>query len=194
MKEEETKEVLTPEVNTKLEITQENAQKVVTMLNSGYTYEQIASKLGVSRNTLHGWMVRSDVRPLLIAEVTSLETVLQDSINTLLNSQSIVDRRFATAELAKMVRHSKDKIYPTLFIKGEVSATQQQNEDTSTQFKQWMWILTETLNRHNPEWKKDFWNTWIQVKQDWNIPPDTPITQHTQPPRHDYDKEKILNE
>jgi len=172
------------------------ARKIVEYLGKGYTYKETATAMGMHRNTLHALVSGRLMQELLSSELTSLQTKTLDTINKFLESPSVTLQKLALVELNKYQSKLTDKVLPSLMKKDSTSTTsiehQYQELDEASKLRDH--ILVETLRRIPPKERDNFWKKWIQVKQDWNIPPDTPITQHTQPPRHDYDKEKILNE
>lgn len=151
-------EDIAPEVENRIA-----ARQIIDGLAAGKTYTQIAKDMGVSRSKLYSVMRRSDVRELMLSEVVELETKLQDTINTMLESDSPTDRRDAMKELGKMVRHIQDKGYPTLFRSENLNLNI--NAELKD-YKEHLATITQTINMHPPEWKKEFWKTYSQAEAD----------------------------
>ena len=164
------------------------ARKIVEYLGKGYTYKETATAMGMHRNTLHALVSGRLMQELLSSELTSLQTKTLDTINKFLESPSVTLQKLALVELNKYQSKLTDKVLPSLMKKDSTDTTsiehQYQELDEASKLRDH--ILVEILNRHNPEWKKDFWNTWEQVKQDWNIPSSPPIQYREYPkPSHE---------
>ena len=139
------------------------AKRIVDGLHQGSTYTQIAKELELSRTQLYAVMARDDVQKLMIAEVTEMETSLKRMILNLDKSTLPSDRRHAATELGKIIRHTKDKLYPTIF------QHQNLNINVDLQAHQTMrHILMETMNRLPPSIRTIFRDTYNQVKQEYN--------------------------
>jgi len=138
------------------------AQRAADGLLQGKTYKQIAEDLNISRQHLHALLRnKPEYRELIIAEITEMETHLIKLLQKLEQSPSPQDQRTAAQELGKMIRHAKDKAYPTLLQHQNINLNI--NTETLHQNQQ---TLQETLNRLPPEHTRLFWHTYNQVKQE----------------------------
>jgi hypothetical protein len=121
------------------------AKEIVQRIINHQTYTQIAEAMNLSRPALYATMNKQQVQQLMILEVTELETKLQQWITELHESKSPANQRTATQELAKMVKHVQDKLYPSIFRTETINL----NLDL-TPYHQQQQIHTETLNRLPP--------------------------------------------
>ena len=141
------------------------ATRIAQGLIDGKTYTQIAEDLQISRPTLYAIMSKTEVQEIMTREVRELETVLQNSITDLLQSENSANRRYGTGELGKMVRHVQDKLYPSLFRTETVNINVDLDRLQTQQH-----IITETLNRMPPTIRNKFWDIYNQVTADYKTP------------------------
>ena len=135
------------------------AKKIVDGLNQGKTYTQIAEDLQLSRNTLYAVMNKQEVQELMVAEVTHMETEAQRMIKELDNSNVSSNKRHALSELGKMIRHTKDKLYPTIFRTETINV----NLDL-TELQQREHRFTQALNQTPPSCREAFWRAYNQLQ------------------------------
>ena len=152
----------TVEISLKNQI---RAREIVSGLNEGKTYTQIAEEMQLSRTALYAIMNKTEVQALMVSEVTSMETEAQRMIRELDESQNSANKRHALTELGKMIRHTKDKLYPTIFRTETTTVNINYQHLQALQH-----ILTETLNRFPPTIRENFWETYNAVKQEYDIP------------------------
>jgi len=141
------------------------ATRIAQGLIDGKTYTQIAEDLQISRPTLYAIMSKTEVQEIMTREVRELETVLQNSITDLLQSENSANRRYGTGELGKMVRHVQDKLYPSLFRTETVNINVDLDRLQTQQH-----IITETLNRLPPTIRNKFWDIYNQVTTEYKTP------------------------
>ena len=163
LEETDSVEIVTTELYNRMQ-----ARKIVNLLSEGHTYNQIAQELGVHRNTLYAIISQEDMRPLLVAEITSQETEAQRMIKELDESKNSANKRHALSELTKMIRHNKDKIYPTIFRTENLHASVTTNEfkETALLMEQ---VLYESIRRLPPDTRKAWSRHWEDIKREWNI-------------------------
>lgn len=141
--------------------TQIRTQQIAEGLMQGKTYKQIAQEIGITREHLHALLrEKPEYKTLIIAEITEMETHLIELLKTLEESTSPQDKRTAAVELGKMIRHAKDKTYPTLHQQQNINLnidTNQLNKNQQT--------LTRTLNRLPTEHLKLFWKIYNEEQQ-----------------------------
>jgi len=146
------------------------AQTIAEGLANKKTWTEIASDIGISRQQLYAELRENpELKGLIIAEITEMETQLKNWIDQNLYSQNPANQRAAMQELGKMTRHAKDKSYPTLFRTENINI----NLDL-TQLQQDRKRLLETLNRLPPTTRTQFWNHWTQIGKEWNLQEPTP--------------------
>ena len=141
------------------------AKQVVQAFIDGKTLTQTAQELGISRNTLYARLDKTEAQEVMLHEVRQLETQLQQWIQELHHSPSPANQRTAVQELGKIVKHVQDKVYPSIFR----TETLNINIDL-TQYQQQHQLHQETLNRLPPTHRQQYWNTYNQIKKEWNIP------------------------
>ena len=130
------------------------------------TWTEISRDLGISRQHLYAELRENpELKNLVIAEITELETQLQDWINQNMYGNNPSNQRTAAQELGKMIRHAKDKAYPTIFrneninINIDIQQIQETNE-----------ILKEAVARLPPTIKQHILDNITQIKKEWRIP------------------------
>ena len=157
---DEEMQVVTEDIRRQLQ-----AKQIGVMLISGKTYKEIADALGVHRNSLYAILRNEQMIPLLVSEVTAMESKLQDWINDLSDSKSPANKRHATSELGKMVRHSKDKLDKTIFSPTYTGTggTNPEWEENCLMFEQ---LVYSTLTRMPTPMRTLFWGKWMEVKQE----------------------------
>lgn len=134
---------------------QVRAKHIAQGLVDGKTYTQIAKELGISRNTLYAVMGKHEVRELMTLEIRELETRLQDWITELHESPNSANKRHATSELGKIVKHVQDKLYPSLFRSENITV----NIDL-TELQQREHRFTKALNNIPPTCREAFWEAY----------------------------------
>ena len=155
-------EVVTAELRNQVQ-----ARRIVNMLSEGRTYNQIAEEFGVHRDTLYAIINQEDMRPLIMAEVTGMESAMKEIIQELQAKPGTSGKKAALAEMGKMVRHTKDKLYPSLFRNENLNASIQSIsakwEENCLMFEQ---LVYSTLTRMPPPMRTLFWDKWMEVKQE----------------------------
>jgi len=141
------------------------AKQIAQGLMDGKTYTQIAKDIGLSRPALYAIMDKHEVQTLMERELRTLETTVLDWIMDLKNSKSVVDKRIATQELAKITKHYADKLYPNLLRTETVTINIDLQRLQTLQH-----IITETLNRLPPSIRSTFWTTYKQVTDEHQTP------------------------
>ena len=95
------------------------SQIIAEGLRAKKTWIEIAADTGISRQRLYAELRENpELKGLILAEITEMETQLKTWIDNQLNTEEPVNpanQRLAVTELGKMIRHSKDKAYPTIF-------------------------------------------------------------------------------
>jgi len=97
------------------------SQIIAEGLREKKTWTEIAANAGISRQHLYAEIRENpELKGLILAEITDMETRLKSWIDTQLhidpdNPVNPANQRLAVQELGKMIRHSKDKAYPTIF-------------------------------------------------------------------------------
>ena len=174
------------------------AKKIVAMIYAGNTWGDIADTMGIDRSTLYARVRGDDMRELLMMEVNCLETTLLDKLDEMLNHKSVVMQKTAVQEMGKMIRHSKDKLFPNLLRSENINLNIDQ-EKLKGEFALYKINLVETLNRLPPATRTMFWKTWVTVNNENNSTKPPEPTQHREPtctnyPYTDRSKDKILKE
>lgn len=148
------------------------SQTIAEGLLEKKTWTEISQELGISRQHLYAELRENpELKSLVIAEITEWETQLKNWIDNNINANNPANQRAAITELGKMIRHAKDKAYPTIFrheninINIDLTRLQQQNE-----------IHLETISRMPPNMRQLYIQINNQIRQEWNL--NTP----TQPP------------
>ena len=155
--------------NVDMIVTQEirqqiQAKQIVQHLASGKTYKEIAEMMEVHRDTLYALVNNSDMKPLIIAEITGMETEAQRMIRELDDSQNSANKRHALTELGKMIRHSKDKIYPTIFRSENINVNVTLEHEKLQRLHQ-VWL--RALSEISPDCKDKFWERYNATKREW---------------------------
>ena len=147
---------------------QQQAKQIGALILAGKTYNEIASELGIHRNTLYALLRNQDMRPLMTAEITSMESIAKEMIDELASSPSSANKRHALSEMTKLIRHSKDKVYPTIFRSENIhaQATVDNKMETALMFEQ---VVYESIRRLPPDARKAWSRHFSDVKREWNI-------------------------
>ena len=131
----------------------------------GWSDEQIATELGISRTTLWNLSKGEQAQELMRRKLHEMETTLHTWIHELWNptdgKRSPTNQRAAAKLYLEMAAKLADKTRPTLTQSANINI----NIDTQ-QRQQNEQILTETLNRLPLEHNKLFWHTYNQVKKE----------------------------
>ena len=131
-------------------------------LIEGKTYTQIAEEMNITREALYLRLNKQDTQTLMTLEVRKLETTLQTWIQELHDSPNSANKRHATTELGKIVKHVTDKLYPSIFrhetVNINIDLTELQTREN---------ILIETISRLPPTHRELFWTTHTKVKQEY---------------------------
>lgn len=142
------------------------AKTVTQGLMNGKSLTQIAKGMGLTREGLYLRMSKQETQELMTIEVRELETKLQGWIQELYDSPSPANKRAATMELGKIVKHVTDKLYPSLFRTETVNINVDLNKLQTIEQQ-----IYETLNRLPPNTRTQFWEHWNQVTQEWKTQP-----------------------
>jgi len=149
------------------------AKQIIDGLTQGKTYTQISEEIGKTRQALYAAMQHNQLKQLMILEVTEMETQLLNLLQEFKQSTNPTLRKTAATELGKMIRHTQDKLYPTLFQTKTLTLTANINPEKQAKDTQ---ILTETINETlPPTLAQKFWTTLKQKHSKYNQQtPNTP--------------------
>lgn len=139
---------------------QVRAKQIIDLLSQGYTFKEIAKELKMGRTQLYATLQQSQTQQLMKAELTELETHLQQLLTQLEESPSPQDKRTAATEIGKMVRHTKDKILPHLTTNLNLDITLDLNK-----LHQELQKHNETLRNLPPTIREAYWNTYNNLPE-----------------------------
>ena len=141
------------------------AKQIVDKLSEGKTYVEISSELNLSRSKLYALMNREDVKQLMIAEVTGMETMAQRMIQELDDDGNPANKRHALTELGKLIRHTKDKLYPSIFQNLNVNVNIDPEEYES--LRMYEQVTLSAVARLPPECRDRYLELYKEVRREW---------------------------